>query len=236
MSAKKPIWSWRRAIAETDAPPLTKLLCYTFALDLSDSGKFTRTSIAELCRLTGLSERSIGTHIANAVTAQLLTFDRVRNTAGHVIGTHYFPRFPDRFELAKDARETSENQDAYSASRAEMDKSLDAYSAVPKRISCVHSIDTSPNTSPIKEARRRASATRTAANATGEADAGAEAMRKRFGATLKDIGRKMRAKSTTPEPGTDRAAELVGRRVAIKDPRQTELEDAIRQAPARAAR
>jgi len=45
MSAKKPIWSWRRAIAETDAPPLTKLLCYTFALDLSDSGCQTAPKI-----------------------------------------------------------------------------------------------------------------------------------------------------------------------------------------------
>ena len=71
--------------------------------------------------------------------------------------------------------------------------------------------------------------------ATGVADAAAaEAMRKRFGAELKDIGRKMRAKSTAPIPGTGR--EMAGRRAAVKDPRQIELEDAIRQAPARAAR
>ena len=71
--------------------------------------------------------------------------------------------------------------------------------------------------------------------ASSGADAAAEAMRSRFSATLKEAARKMRARAAAPEPGTGRAAELAGRRAAMTarpkpDPRQIDLEDAIKEA------
>jgi DNA-binding transcriptional ArsR family regulator len=163
---KLPIWSWRHAIAETDVPPLTKLLCYTLSLDLSDAGKFTRVGVAELCRLSGMSERSVTTHAANAETAGLVTIERVRNQAGHVTGTRYYPRFPGHVELSLGLPADFAGR----GKTGEKPVSLDASPAGPRRKICGQSIDTFPRTSPIKEGESTASG-KTAHGESGALDA-----------------------------------------------------------------
>jgi hypothetical protein len=112
-----PVWSWRHAIAETDCAPSTKLICYTLSLKLSDAGDYVHISQAELGRQSGLSERSVRDHLEAAALAGLLERELLRNASRQVIGTRYWPRFPEGFELATRAVPRPESGPAKSAGR-----------------------------------------------------------------------------------------------------------------------
>ena len=102
MSATKiPVWSWRDAIRKAAIEPLTKLICYALANYMTDAGQAVFPSVETLIQDTGLSNRSVATHLQKAVDAGLLLIERRHNAKGHRCGTRYIPCFPENAELAR---------------------------------------------------------------------------------------------------------------------------------------
>lgn len=202
--SKIPIWSWRHAIMKTNAPQAAKHLCHVIACDLSDTGKFTRLSVAELSDATGISERSISRNIAEAEAAGLLTIERVRDDKGHVIGTRYHPKFPANFELA--------TLSANLADRSENEKPIGQNCIPIGQNGCSIKI---PSLRPLKkEARAGASnePSPTVLNDDRRTESPeAQAMRKRISAKLRETARNLKLPNG-PEPGTGRAVEQAARR------------------------
>ena len=50
---KVPVWEWTGAIAATDVPSLTKLVCLNIARYLSSDGKGWRVSIKQMMAIQG---------------------------------------------------------------------------------------------------------------------------------------------------------------------------------------
>lgn len=96
-----PVWSWRDAIRQAPIPPLTKLVCYSLANYLSDAGEGCYPSIERLMDDTGLSNKSLSTHLANAVEAGLVHIERDARSGGRLGRNRYLPQFPASCDLAR---------------------------------------------------------------------------------------------------------------------------------------
>ena len=103
--SKAPVWSWRDAIRQTDVPPLTKLVCMMIACYLSDAGKGWRITVEELMRDTGMGNKAVARHLANAQRAGLLAIVRHHDGKGYRTATEYQPRFPYGAELSQQPAE-----------------------------------------------------------------------------------------------------------------------------------
>lgn len=97
-----PVWTWRDAIRQADIAPLTKLVCYTIANHLSDAGKGYAIDVGSIIAESGLSNRSVATHIQLASDAGLLHVERQKDDSGRYRWSHYRPRFPSECELARE--------------------------------------------------------------------------------------------------------------------------------------
>lgn len=97
-----PVWTWRDAVRKAAVPPLTKLVCYSIANYLSDIGEGCFPSIRTLMADTGLSNRSLATHIQIAADEKLLVVARQTGHDGRYQRTLYKPRFPDHCDLPRD--------------------------------------------------------------------------------------------------------------------------------------
>lgn len=62
-SMARPLFSWRHAILESDLRPTTRLVLLTLSCHMSDAGDSCFPSTRKLARETGLSERSVISHI-----------------------------------------------------------------------------------------------------------------------------------------------------------------------------
>lgn len=111
MRATTPVWTWRDAIAQADIKPLTKLVLYTLANHMNDRGQVCWPSVETLMEQTGLSNRSVATHLALAVAAGFLEIERKHNDKGHRYRTWYTPCFPEQFELARKATHFPQPED-----------------------------------------------------------------------------------------------------------------------------
>lgn len=100
---KLPVWSWTDAVVQADIQPLTKLVCLNIARYLSSAGKGWRISVKDMMRDTGLSNRSIATHLQLAADAKLIIIKRELGPHGQRGVTTYIPCFPDGVELAREA-------------------------------------------------------------------------------------------------------------------------------------
>lgn len=96
-----PVWTWRQAIRTSKAPPATKLLCYTIALYVNDLGEGAWPSVKTLMADTGMSNKSVTTHLQHAVEAGLLFITREVGKDGRLKRYTYFPRFPDNCDLPR---------------------------------------------------------------------------------------------------------------------------------------
>lgn len=96
-----PVWCWRDAIRKADVAPLTKHVCNCLANYLSDCGTGCWPSVTALMVDSGLSNRSIATHLAAAADAGLIVIERRKGADGRHQRTVYLPRFPDAAELAR---------------------------------------------------------------------------------------------------------------------------------------
>lgn len=96
-----PVWCWRDAIFESDAAPLTRLVCLAIARYLADCGKGCFPNVETLQDDTGLSNKSITTHLKLAEAAGLLVVNRRKGPDGRNLGHVYLPKFPDKAVLAR---------------------------------------------------------------------------------------------------------------------------------------
>lgn len=99
----KPVWTWRDAIDQSEAPPLTRLVCLVISHYLSDAGRYCTPTVEELMKRTGLSNTSVATHLKNAVDFGLLRVERRKGSDGRHIRNRYWPQFPADCELSNDA-------------------------------------------------------------------------------------------------------------------------------------
>lgn len=97
--SKIPVWSWTDAVMKSNVPPLTKYVCLNIARYLSSTGKGWRITVSQMMHDTGLSNRTLATHLERARKAGLLTIVRHHDGRGHRTVTEYRPRFPDGAEL-----------------------------------------------------------------------------------------------------------------------------------------
>lgn len=103
MQAKIPVWTWRDAIRRAKVAPLTKLVCLTIANYVSDLGKGAYPSVTLIMEDSGMSNRSVATHLQLAVEAGLLEIERKHGKDGRFKKSIYHPKFPDLTELKRRA-------------------------------------------------------------------------------------------------------------------------------------
>ena len=96
-----PVWCWRDAVRKADVPPLTKHVCNCLANYLSDCGTGCWPSVVALMADSGLSNRSVATHLAAAAEAGLIAIERRKGGDGRHQRTVYLPRLPDDADLAR---------------------------------------------------------------------------------------------------------------------------------------
>lgn len=93
--SKIPVWSWTDAVAKSDVPPLTKLVCLNIARYLSSVGKGWRITVEQMASDTGMGDRAIRIHLGKAKKAGLIAIVRHHDGKGYRTATEYRPRFPD---------------------------------------------------------------------------------------------------------------------------------------------
>lgn len=102
MTTSIPVWTWRDAIRKSKAPALTKHVCNCIANYLSDVGEGCYPGVKALMDDSGLSNRSVATHIETAQKFGLLHIVREVGKDGRFKRTFYFPRFPDNTTLPRE--------------------------------------------------------------------------------------------------------------------------------------
>lgn len=63
MSERKPLFSWRHAITQSELPPTTRHLLLTMSIHMTDAGESCFPSTETLARETGLSKKAVIKHI-----------------------------------------------------------------------------------------------------------------------------------------------------------------------------
>ncbi len=144
MSKAQPVWSWRHALELADLPSLSKLLGYTIANDLSDSGKFSQRSAKELAAACGMSLKSVDRHSANLEAAGFLHVEVRRNDLGHPIGRKWSPRFPENCELPREPA-VSQTDFVAGSQKDSQSSQKDSQTVPPVTESFIYK-DTSPST------------------------------------------------------------------------------------------
>lgn len=129
---RQPVWTWRDAVRQADIPPLTKLVCWALANYITDLGEGCFPSVEALMRDTGLSNRSVSTHTANAVAAGLLEIDKRAAPGGKFTLNVYMPRFPDHCDLVRPGDERGRNAPREGGSRGK------------NRVKDIHAADATP--------------------------------------------------------------------------------------------
>ena len=91
---QKPKWSWQQAILESALPPTTRHVLLTLATYMNSHGDNCFPSHQTIAKNTGLTVRSVITHIQVAVDAGFLVKEK-RNLPGRVWDANeYYPSFP----------------------------------------------------------------------------------------------------------------------------------------------
>jgi len=131
------VWSWRHAVQRAKLAPTTKLVLLNLSIEMNDVGESCFPSTAKQARDTGLSERSVCTHLEIAVEAGFIT-KKFHGYGSQRWARHeYQARYPKGTELGSVPRK--EGTEGGSAEGTEPDdkKAL-------KDVQC-----TSPSTSPV---------------------------------------------------------------------------------------
>jgi len=109
---RKPVWSWQHTVLETDVSPSCKLLLLVIANHLSNLGEYAWPSRERLCKLSGLSERTLSRAFLEARDAGLLDCRRHRDKNGHLGAYRYYPCFPDNDRLPHQISEERQGTEA----------------------------------------------------------------------------------------------------------------------------
>ena len=86
---KKPFLSWREALLESRVGPTTKHILLTLACHMNEFGTGCLPSTRTLSRQTGLSERSVCTHLRAAMKAGWITAQK-RGLSGQAWKRHEY--------------------------------------------------------------------------------------------------------------------------------------------------
>lgn len=70
------VWSWRQVILRTQLEPSTKLLLLALSTYMNDYGEGCYPSVEQICKDTGLSERSVFYHLKKAESEGFLLKDK----------------------------------------------------------------------------------------------------------------------------------------------------------------
>lgn len=92
-------WTWRHAIIKSSLPPTTRHVLLTLSCHLNDLGEDCFPSTAMLADETGLSERSVCTHLALAAEHGWFVVRRHGYGKQKWARHEYFPRIPEGFEV-----------------------------------------------------------------------------------------------------------------------------------------
>lgn len=92
-------WTWRHAIIKSPLPPTTRHVLLTLSCHLNDLGEDCFPSTAMLATETGLTERSVCTHLALAAEQGWFVVRKHGYGKQKWARHEYFPRIPEGFEL-----------------------------------------------------------------------------------------------------------------------------------------
>ena len=89
-------WSWRHAITKSDLPATTRHVLLTLSLYMSETGQSCYPKVEDLAAATGLSMKSVMTHLQTAVDAGWLWKGNHGLRGQRWRRSEYEPRWPDR--------------------------------------------------------------------------------------------------------------------------------------------
>jgi hypothetical protein len=92
-------WTWRHAIIKSTLPPTTRHVLLTLACHLNDLGEDCFPSTLMLAEETGLSERSVCTHLAVAAERGWFVVRKHGYGKQKWARHEYLPRIPEGFEV-----------------------------------------------------------------------------------------------------------------------------------------
>jgi len=97
------VWSWRQAVQKADIPSTTKLVLFNLSVYMNEAGDSCFPSTKKQAEDTGLSERSVCTHLEKAEKAGFI--EKKKHGSGQGWSRHsYIPSIPQGTELGS-ARE-----------------------------------------------------------------------------------------------------------------------------------
>lgn len=109
------VWSWRHAIQKSALPALTKLVLYNLAIHMNEAGENCFPSLDRQAQDTGMSRRSIVTHLRVAEQAGFFT-KKAHGFGNRSWKRHeYIPCFPAGMEFGTDIEKTEEKGGAGAA-------------------------------------------------------------------------------------------------------------------------
>lgn len=88
------IWSWRHAIQKADLPSTTKLVLFNLSVHMNDAGESCYPSTGKQAQDTGLSERSVCTHLDKAADAGFIEKKRHGYGGQKWARNEYFATYP----------------------------------------------------------------------------------------------------------------------------------------------
>lgn len=93
------VWSWREAVQKSKLPPTTKLVLFNLALHMNEVGQSCFPSTKQQAKDTGLTERTICTHIQTAVDRGFLKKSRHGFSGQGWARNEYSAALPEGIEL-----------------------------------------------------------------------------------------------------------------------------------------
>jgi len=72
------VWSWRGAIQQSDLQSITKLVLFNLSVYMNEHGNGCYPTIERQAKDTGLTERSIITHLQKAVKAGFISVHKTK--------------------------------------------------------------------------------------------------------------------------------------------------------------
>ncbi|CAB3742691.1 hypothetical protein LMG24238_06924 [Paraburkholderia sediminicola] len=148
-------WTWRHAIISSPLPSTTRHVLLTLSCHVNDAGEPAYPSTALLATETGLSERSVVTHLQDAAALGWLIVQKHGYGGQRWARNQYYPRVPDGFELPdREIRgtertsvpsKTGRNKKALNEVQQLVDKGTEAGSVPPEKALNVVPEGTEPN-------------------------------------------------------------------------------------------
>lgn len=107
------VWSWRQAVQKAKLSPTTKLVLYNLSIHMNDAGDGCYPTTKTQSEATGLSERSVCTHLDLAESAGFIVSSRHGFGGLKWARNEYRAAFPNGTEIASAANEGTERRSVH---------------------------------------------------------------------------------------------------------------------------